>query len=147
MNIAPPTPAEIDHTIAAAERNLRQRIGRRRTISRVGIGTGALLILGIAGTGAATAFFPQYFDLQGVVKTAYSEQFIDCVKAAGWDARALPAAEGALVIESWGLDPSTHTVVTSHLAQQTQGEAGRAISACQEKISDKVGEQIMGVVE
>jgi hypothetical protein len=145
MNIAPPTHAQIESTVASAEHSVRRTIGRRRNMARVGIGAGALVVLGIAGNGAATAFFPQYYDLEGVVKTVYAEDFVDCIQAAGWDAQILGPTEGAPIIESWGFDTSTHTVVSSHLLQDTQGEAGRAISLCQEEISADVGEPILGI--
>ncbi|KFF58659.1 hypothetical protein JF66_16930 [Cryobacterium sp. MLB-32] len=114
-------------------------------MARIGIGAGALLVLGIAGNGAATAFFPQYVDLDGVVKSVYAEDFVDCIQAAGWDARILPPAESVPIVENWGLDPSTYTAVFSHLLQDTQGQAGRAISLCQEEISEDVGEPITGI--
>jgi hypothetical protein len=144
MKIAPPTHAQIESTVSTAERSVRRTIGRRRNMARVGIGAGAVVVIGIAGTGAATAFFPQYYDLEGVVKTVYAEDFVDCIQAAGWDAQILSPTEGAPTIESWGFDTSTHTVVSSHLLQDTQGEAGRAISLCQEDMSADVGEPIIG---
>ena len=143
MNIAPPTSAQIDTTVAAAERSLRKTVRRRRTLTRAGIGAGALAILGVAGTGAATAFFPHYSDMQGVVKTEYAQDFVDCVRAAGWDAEIMSPAESAPILESWGVDPAENSVTDHHLLQSTQGEAGRAITTCQEELSAEAGESIM----
>jgi len=143
MKIAPPTSAKIDQAVAAVERSLRATVRRRRIGARVGIGAAALAALGIAGTGAATAFFPQYYDLQGVVKTLYVEDFVDCIRAAGWDAEILSPAEAAPILDGWGVDPATNSVTTHHLLQSTQGQAGRAITTCQEDLSAAAGEPIM----
>ncbi|MCU1406780.1 MAG: hypothetical protein JWQ43_3083 [Glaciihabitans sp.] len=143
MRTAPPTADRIDSSVATAERGLRRGISRRRNLSRAGIGAGALVVLGIAGSGAATAFFPQYYDLQGVVKTQYADDFVDCIRAAGWDAQLLNPAEAAPILENWGADASTSSIVTNHLAKETQGESGRAISLCQEQLADEFGEGIM----
>ena len=143
MNIAPPTPTQIDAAVAASERTLRRTIRRRQLSARVGIALGAVVAIGIGGTGAATAFFPQYTDLEGVVKTVYVDDFVECIQDAGWDAAVLSAEEAAPILQGWGAATSTYSVVSNHLAKETQGEAGRAISACQEELSADAGETIM----
>lgn len=142
MKIAPPDETHIDSRVATAARALEKRITRRGIAQRVGIGVGSAALLGVAGTGAATAFFPHYLDMQGVVKTAYVDQFVDCVRGAGWDATVLGDTEAAPTLESWGADPAVYSVVTHHLLQETSGQAGRAIGACQLQIADEVGEAI-----
>lgn len=142
MKTAPPDESHIDSRVATAARALDKRITRRGIAQRVGIGVGAAALLGIGGTGAATAFFPHYLDMQGVVKTAYVDRFVDCVRDAGWNADVLGDAEAAPTLESWGADPAMYSVVTHHLLQDTQGQAGRAIGACQLEIADEVGEPI-----
>ena len=143
MHTAPPTSAQIVTTVSAAERSLVKRVHRLRAASRVAIGAGALAVLGVAGTGAATAFFPQYSDLQGVVKTEYAQEFVDCIRAAGWHAEILSAAESAPILETWGVDPAENSVINNHLLQSSQGEAGRSITACQDDLSAEAGESIM----
>jgi hypothetical protein len=70
MNIAPPGSVRIDSRVAVATKSLNRRITRRRITQRAGIGIGVAALLGLGGTSAATAFFPHYLDLQGVVKAA-----------------------------------------------------------------------------
>ena len=143
MNIAPPPASQIESTVAAAEKNVRRRIGHQRTLGRAGIGVGVLVALGLGGTGVATAFFPRFVDLQGVVKAQYAEEFVECIRDAGWDAQLLDAADAAPILAGWGADPADHRVVTNHLPQETQGVSGRAITTCQEDIAEEAGEGIM----
>jgi len=143
MNIAPPTESQIESTVAAAEKTARRRIGHQRNLGRAGIGVGVLVALGLGGSGVATAFFPRYIDLEGVVKAQYAEQFVECIRDAGWDAQILDETDAAPILAGWGADPADHRVVTNHLRQETQGVSGRAITTCQEEIAADVGEGIM----
>lgn len=95
----------------------------------------------MGGTGD-TSCSPHYDDMQGVVKATYVERLVDCVQDAGRDATILDAAEAAPILDSWGVDPDTFSVTNHHLLQDTEGRAGRAISACQDEIASDVGESI-----
>jgi len=130
--------SRVDHAEAAVGRRLR----RSRIRTRVVIGAAALGVFSLGGVGAATAFFPQYVDMEGVVKSAYVDEFVECVKDAGWDATVLEGATAASILNGFDVDPSAYSAVGHHLPQESLREASNAIGDCQTEVSDRVGESI-----
>jgi len=142
MKTPPPPTSFIQTRVSLAETVVGQRVKRNRNRTRVAIGALALGLFSLGGASAATAFFPQYVDLEGVVKSAYADEFVECVSAAGWDARVLEGEAATSILDGFGADPSTYSAVTHHLPQETIVESSHAIGDCQASVSADVGESI-----
>jgi len=142
MKTQPPPTALIASRVDHAEAAVGLRLRRSRIRTRVAIGAAALGVFSLGGVSAATAFFPQYVDMQGVVKSAYVDEFVECVRAAGWDATVLEGATATSTLDSFAVDPSVYSVVGHHLPEEGLREASHAIGDCQTEVSDRVGESI-----
>lgn len=142
MKTQPPPAALVTSRVEHAEAAVGLRLRRSRTRTRVAIGAAALGVFSLGGVSAATAFFPQYVDMEGVVKSAYVDEFVECVRDAGWDAQVLQGANAATILDGFAVDPSAYSAVGHHLAQESLREASHAIGDCQTEVSDRVGESI-----
>jgi len=142
MKTQPPPVSFVTSRVDHAEAAVGLRLRRSRIRTRVVIGAAALGVFSLGGVGAATAFFPQYVDMEGVVKSAYVDEFVECVRDAGWDATVLDGATAASILDGFGVDPATYSAVGHHLPQESMREASHAIGDCQTEISDRVGESI-----
>ena len=142
MKTQPPPATLVASRVDLAEIAVGRRLRRSRIRSRVAIGAAALGVFSLGGVGAATAFFPRYVDMEGVVKSAYVDEFVECVRDAGWNAEVLEGATAATILDGFGVDSSTYSAVGHHLAQESLREASHAIGDCQTEVSKKAGESI-----
>ncbi|MEV7693775.1 hypothetical protein AB0N73_10650 [Microbacterium sp. NPDC089189] len=143
MITAPPDPTTIDTRLTAVRAKANQRIQRRSHVGRIGIGAALAGTFTLAGAGIATASFPVTIDMQGVVKTKYVDEFVQCSEDAGVETVILTGSTAANVLEGWtDLDIATYTAVESRMDSRDQGRLGRALSACQAEIAERVGEPI-----
>lgn len=143
MITAPPNSTAIENRVSAIRSGVGQRIRRRSHISRIGIGAALAAAFTLTGAGIATATFPVTIDMQGVVKTKYVGEFVQCSEAAGVETVILTGLSATRVLEGWtDIDIANYTAVESRMDSRNQGQLGRALSACQQDIASRVGEPI-----
>ena len=137
-----PTDLVIDARISELSRRLDRKIVRRQRGFRLGVGLAAVALLGLGGTTAATAFFPSYVNFDGVVKSAYSQQFVDCVHSKGIPAVILDNTDAATVLADRSLSARQWSVIRSRVVDSQLGAAGHAAGDCQALVSKQAGQPI-----
>lgn len=145
MITAPPSSHDVDTRIDAIRRDVGAQIRRRSAAGRIGIGAALAGAFALSGAGIATAALaPTTVDMQGVLKTRYVDEFVQCSEDAGVETVILTGSAAAQVLEGRGdIDTTQYTAVESRMDSREQGRLGRALSACQAEIAARVGEPIM----
>lgn len=143
MITAPPNSNEVDNRVSAIRAGVGKRIRRQSHAGRIGVGAALAGAFTLTGAGIATASFPVTIDMQGVVKTKYVDELVQCSEDAGVETVILTGSSADRVLEGWtDLDVANYTAVESRMDSRDQGRLGRALSACQADIAAKVGEPI-----
>ena len=143
MKTQPPSETAIQNSLAAIEKRVATQIAGRRRTAKVGIGTALVALVGIGGASAAVAgSSPEYLSMDGFVKTSYVQEFVECVHDADWDAKVLDGGDAATILQRASIDADEYSVVRTRVVAESQPLAGRAISACQQEIGERVGEPI-----
>jgi hypothetical protein len=137
-----PTDSIIDARISELSRRLDRRLVRRQRGFRLGVGLAAVALLGLGGTTAATAFFPSYLNFDGVVRSAYAQQFVDCVHSKGIPAVILDNTDAASILADRSLRASQWSVVRSRVVGSQLDAAGHAAGDCQTIVGKQVGQPI-----
>ncbi|WP_375399749.1 hypothetical protein [uncultured Amnibacterium sp.] len=144
MHVSPPTAAELEQGIARITRRVDSRIAGRRLLHRVGIGLALVAALGAGGAGVATAVAPpSLLHLDGLVKAQYAAPLAQCIRDAGWNTAILDSKAAASILAGSGLDPATTRVLRTLVSEQAEPAAGRAITACQQRLQTVSGDSIM----
>lgn len=145
MITAPPNTEIINARVDTIRRDTSALTRRRSTAGRIGIGAALAGAFALSGAGIATASFPATtVDMQGVVKTQYVDDFVQCSEEAGVETVILTGSAATRVLDGWAdIDTADYTAVESRMNSTEQGRLGRALSSCQTEIAAKVGEPIL----
>ncbi len=144
MNIAPPEASDVARRVDGIRADVSRRIARRSRATRIGIGATVAAGFALGGAGVASASFPTTVDMQGVVKTKYVDEFVQCSQDAGVETVILTGDASARVLGGRpGIDETRYTAIESRMDSRDQGQLGRALTACQQTIAAEVGEPIV----